>query len=92
MRFDHNLNSLRGVARSREEAHVAMRTMRTLGWLAMLSSAVAIAPSRPCVSRLARRPLLQNALALGVLAPSATNAAEKKPNLKEAVAQLSRKK
>ena len=63
-------------------------TMRTLCLLALLSSAMALAPSRPCV---ARRPVLQqaSAAALGLLLhPSASSAAEKKPSLKEVVGQL----
>mmetsp|Transcript_11213 Transcript_11213/g.22727 ORF Transcript_11213/g.22727 Transcript_11213/m.22727 type:complete len:194 (+) Transcript_11213:1-582(+) len=67
-------------------------TLRTLRILAMLSSAVALAPSRLCLSpsrpRVSRRPILQQALALGLLLPSASSAAEKRPNLKEVVAQL----
>ena len=63
--------------------------MRTLGWLAMIiASAAALTPSRPCVSRLHRRPLLQQALGLGLLVPGTANAAEKKPSLKDVVAQL----
>ena len=65
------------------------QTMRTLWLLAplLLSFAMALAPSRPCV---ARRPVLQQAsAALGLLLhPSASSAAEKKPSLKEVVAQL----
>ena len=60
--------------------------------LALLSCAAALAPSRPCVppSRrsVSRRPVLQQAVALGLLLPSAASAAEKKPSLKEVVAQL----
>ena len=62
--------------------------MPTLCLLALLSSAMALAPSRPCV---ARRPVLQqaSAAALGLLLhPSASSAAEKKPSLKEVVGQL----
>ena len=61
--------------------------MSTLCLLA-LPSAMALAPSRPCVA--ARRPVLQQAsAALGLLLhPSASSAAEKKPSLKEVVAQL----
>jgi hypothetical protein len=68
-----------------------MRLMRTLNYLAILSSAVALAPSRPCVpsSRpgVSRRLALQQASAL-LLLPSTANAAEKKPNVKDIVAQL----
>ena len=55
--------------------------------LTLLSSAMALAPSRSCV---ARRPVLQHAsAALGLLIhPSASSAAEKKPSLKAVVAQL----
>ena len=60
--------------------------------LALLSSAAALAPSRPCVppSRrsVSRRPVLQQAVALGLLLPSAASAAEKKPSLKEVVAAI----
>ena len=62
--------------------------MRALSWLLLCSfrGTSALQPSRPGVSR---RPLLQHALALGVLAPgAAAAAAEKKPSLKEVVAQL----
>ena len=59
----------------------------------LLSPAAALAPAaRGCVSRavpsVSRRPLLQHALALGLLLPSAANAAEKKPSVKELVAHL----
>ena len=63
-------------------------SMRALSWLLLCSfrGTSALQPSRPGVSR---RPLLQHALALGVLAPgAAAAAAEKKPSLKEVVAQL----
>ena len=55
--------------------------------LTLLAASMALAPSRPCV---ARRPVLQHAsAALGLLIhPSASSAAEKKPTLKEVVAQL----
>ena len=65
---------------------------------AMLTSAVALAPPRPCLSPpqaplvspprwTSRRPVLQQAAAL-VLLPSAASAAEKKPSVKDVVAQL----
>ena len=66
----------------------------SLHLLALLSSASsALAPSRPCVSlsptrSISRRPVLQQAVALGLLLPSAASAAEKKPSLKEVVAQI----
>ena len=59
--------------------------VRSLVCLAMLSSTVALAPSRPCVSR---RPLMQQALAALLLPSAAANAAEKKPDLKQVVKAL----
>jgi len=63
---------------------------RTMLGLA-LTLVAALTPSRPCVTPprppVARRAALQQALALTFL-PSAASAAEKKPSLKEVVAQL----
>ena len=75
-------------AASGEPPLLLSASMRALSWLLLCSfrGTSALQPSRPGVSR---RPLLQHALALGVLAPgAAAAAAEKKPSLKEVVAQL----
>ena len=66
-----------------------MCRMSTLSCLAILSSVGALTPSRPSPSpSVSRRPVLQQASAL-LLLPSTANAAEnKKPSLKEVVAQL----
>jgi len=66
--------------------------LRTTCCLAMITSAMALAPPRSCITSTAkpsvsRRPVVQQALAL-LLLPTTANAAEKKPNLKDVVSQL----
>ena len=60
--------------------------LRTFSCLVMLASVAALTPSRPCVppSRplVSRRPVLQQALALGLLLPSAAANAADKPSTK----------
>ena len=71
-------------------ASLPSEVRRTMLGLA-LTLVAALTPSRPCVTPprppVARRAALQQALALTFL-PSAASAAEKKPSLKEVVAQL----
>ena len=69
---------------ARHEMRTAILSLCTISAAMPGSGAMSIAPSRSCISR---RPVLQSALALGFL-PSAANAAEKKPSLKEVVAQI----
>ena len=82
------------LARRELTAALASVDSEVLSHRTMLSVAfvgLALTPSRPCVTPprppVARRAALQQALALTLL-PSAASAAEKKPSLKEVVAQL----
>jgi hypothetical protein len=74
--------------RGRERTSARDSMMRSALCLAMISSAMALAPSRPCVRvSHVRRSLLKHAAAAALL-PNAANAADKKPTVKEEVAKL----